>query len=492
MGYTTSARRARAAERYADRCGRWKTASDTSSGGQPYPFFLAHQFNLPPEQFTARWAVADWLVEWKYDGIRGAGGQARRQGLDVVARRGTGDRALSPEIEALGEALPDGTVLDGEILVWRDGRPSPLPLLQQRIGRKNLTKKLLPRRRWCFMAYDLLEQDGRTCAAAAARAPRGWKRCWRHRLPAVAGGDRRQLAATSPASASSRASGRRGLHAQAHGRRLRHRPHQGRGPVVEVEDRPMTIDCVLVYAQRGHGRRASVYTDYTFAVWNRRRDKEEAEAVLEAIARKEPAQPLQLVPFAKAYSGLTDEEFRQVDAIIRKTTIEKLRAGAQRQAEPGVRAGLRRHQPQQPAQERHRGALPAHAAHGATTSRWTRPAAGSLPFQREVWQAMAEGRSGMLHATTGSGKTYAVWLGHAGAAAAPPAMGARRRAAARCGSRRCARWPRRHRCKALPSRCALAPNWTIGLRTGDTQRRARARRTAACPPCWSPRRSRCR
>jgi DNA ligase-1 len=89
---------------------------------------------------------------------------------------------------------------------------------------------------------------------------------------------------------------------------------------------PMTADAVLVYAQAGHGRRASVYTDYTFAVWNRPPvDAAEAQAVLDAIARKEPAQPgaLQLVAFAKAYSGLTDEEFRKVDAVIRKTTLEK-------------------------------------------------------------------------------------------------------------------------------------------------------------------------
>jgi DNA ligase 1 len=89
---------------------------------------------------------------------------------------------------------------------------------------------------------------------------------------------------------------------------------------------PMTIDCVLVYAQAGHGRRASVYTDYTFAVWNRPpRDKQEADAVVDAIEKREPPKPdeLQLVAFAKAYSGLTDEEFRQVDGIIRKTTIEK-------------------------------------------------------------------------------------------------------------------------------------------------------------------------
>ena len=99
----------------------------------------------------------------------------------------------------------------------------------------------------------------------------------------------------------------------------------------------MAVDAILVYAQAGHGRRASVYTDYTFAVWNRPpADAAEAEAVLEAIARKEPAQPgaLQLVPFAKAYSGLTDEEFRQVDAIIRQSGRVRLAEG-----EVVVRAG---------------------------------------------------------------------------------------------------------------------------------------------------------
>ena len=88
----------------------------------------------------------------------------------------------------------------------------------------------------------------------------------------------------------------------------------------------MSVDCVLVYAQAGHGRRASVYTDYTFAVWNRTpRDAAEAEAAIAAIARKEPPrrEALQLVAFAKAYSGLTDEEFTQVDTVIRRTTLEK-------------------------------------------------------------------------------------------------------------------------------------------------------------------------
>ncbi len=89
---------------------------------------------------------------------------------------------------------------------------------------------------------------------------------------------------------------------------------------------PMTADAVLIYAQAGHGRRASVYTDYTFAVWSRApASVEEAQAVIDAIARREPAidGALQLVPFAKAYSGLTDEEFKRVDRAIRATTLEK-------------------------------------------------------------------------------------------------------------------------------------------------------------------------
>ena len=88
----------------------------------------------------------------------------------------------------------------------------------------------------------------------------------------------------------------------------------------------MTIDCVLIYAQTGHGRRASLYTDYTFAVWNRQPvDSQEAEAVVKAIEKREPARAggLQLTAFAKAYSGLTDEEFKLIDSVIRKTTLEK-------------------------------------------------------------------------------------------------------------------------------------------------------------------------
>ena len=161
---------------------------------------------------------------------------------------------------------------------------------------------------------------------------------------------------------------RRRLHAQAPGRALRHRPHQGpRRHWWKWKIDPLSVDCVLIYAQAGHGRRASVYTDYTFAVWNRA--PRDAGGGRGGRSRPSPGasrpQPsaLQLVPFAKAYSGLTDEEFRQVDAIIRETTLEKF--GPVRSVKPdaGVRAGLRGHQPQPAPQERHRRALSAHAAH---------------------------------------------------------------------------------------------------------------------------------
>lgn len=306
--------------------------------GQPYPFFLAHQLDAPPELFAARLGpVSQWQVEWKYDGIRGQ--VVRRGGRVWIWSRG--EELVTerfPEIEALAQALPDGTVLDGEILAWRDevdaetgeriGRPAPFSLLQQRIGRKNVTKKILAEAPVGFMAYDLLEQDGADLRAV----PQAQRRA---RLEALLAGTGFRLSPVETALSwldfarrreRSRELGVEGFMLK----RLDAAYGTGRtkaeGLWWKWKIDPMTIDCVLVYAQPGHGRRSSVHTDYTFAVWNRApAGKEEADAVLEAIARKEPPQAgaLQLVPFAKAYSGLTDEEFRRVDAIIRRTTIEK-------------------------------------------------------------------------------------------------------------------------------------------------------------------------
>jgi ATP-dependent DNA ligase len=326
-----------------------ETALVLQDEGQPYPFFLAHQLDMPPEVFAFRLGpVSDWQVEWKYDGIRGQ--VVKRSGKVWVWSRG--EELVTerfPEIEALARDLPDGTVLDGEIMVWKEqavdppgtfiGRPAPFSLLQQRIGRKTLTKKVLGDAPVTFMAYDLLE-EGRQDVRALPQSER------RARLEGVLQGTRFKLSPIETGASwlefakrreQSRELGVEGFMLK----RLDASYGTGRTKVEGLwwkwKIAPMTIDCVLVYAQTGHGRRASVYTDYTFAVWNRApASKAEVDAVLEAIARREPPQPgaLQLVAFAKAYSGLTDQEFRQVDAVIRKTTLEKF--GPVRSVKPSL------------------------------------------------------------------------------------------------------------------------------------------------------------
>lgn len=280
-------------------------------GGQPYPFFLAHPFNLALEQFDAALGPADgWLVEWKWDGIRAQ--LVKRDGQVSVWTRGeelVSDRY--PELQAMGQGLPDGTVLDGEILVWRDGRAQPFAELQQRIGRKTLSAKLLRELPVVLCVYDLLEQQGADLRAQ----PQHERRARLEQLvaafphpqlelsPLLRGADWADLARQRE---QARALGVEGMMLK----RLDAQYGVGRTKDVGVwwkwKIDPLSVDAVLIYAQRGHGRRASLYSDYTFAVWNGAQD--------------DPAR--QLVPFAKAYSGLTDAEMRAVDAVIRKTTIE--------------------------------------------------------------------------------------------------------------------------------------------------------------------------
>ncbi len=323
MGYTDARARPTAAafERLLSR-----DEGAAPEAGQPYPFFLAHALAAPPETLGP---LADWLVEWKYDGIRAQ--LVRRAGQAWIWSRG--EELVTerfPEIVERAQALPDGCVLDGEILVWREDAlaPSPFNLLQQRIGRKTLTKKVLAEAPVVFVAYDLLEDAGADQRALPQHARRV-------RLEALLAGGTLRLsprveAADWSACAGLRAAAReRGVE----GLMLKHREARygsGRtkseGTWWKWKVDPLAVDGVLVYAQAGHGRRAGVYTDYTFAVWNRApADAAEAQAVVEAIARREPAAPgaLQLVPFAKAYSGLTDAEFAEVDRVIRAHTLEK-------------------------------------------------------------------------------------------------------------------------------------------------------------------------
>ncbi len=310
-------------------------ASPLQDAGQPYPFFLAHPLQIAPAEFEAALgAPQDWLVEWKYDGIRAQ--LVRRAGQVWLWSRG--EELITerfPEVVAAAQALPDGTVLDGELLVWPAGaeQPSAFAALQPRINRKTVGKKLLNEAPVRFVAYDLLErehEDQRSVPHALRRA----------RLQGLLEGsegappglglsplvEATDWAAYAALRESARARGVEGFMLKA----LQGRYGVGRtkadGTWWKWKTDPLSVDAVLIYAQAGHGRRASVYTDYTFAVWNRPpQDAAEAQGVVEAIAARRPAVPgtLQLLPFAKAYSGLTDEEFAAVDRVIRASTLEK-------------------------------------------------------------------------------------------------------------------------------------------------------------------------
>jgi DNA ligase-1 len=277
-------------------------ASDTSDAdtSRPYPFYLAYPLEKAPADLGA---LTDWQVEWKWDGIRGQ--VIRRRGEVFIWSRGEElVTAKYPELAQAAAWLPDGTVLDGEILPWRDDRPLPFGELQRRIGRKTVGKKLRQEVPVAFLAYDLLERDGRDQRHRAL----GQRRMrLLDILDTLAG---RALIASPLVEAASwealeaqhAESRRRGVEGFVLKRRTsRYGVGRKRGDWWKWKVDPFTVDAVLIYAQRGHGRRAGLYTDYTFAV----------------------RQGEQLVPFAKAYSGLSDAEFREVDRFIRQNTRER-------------------------------------------------------------------------------------------------------------------------------------------------------------------------
>ena len=283
-----------------------------AASGQPYPFFLAHPLQVPVEQLGDR---ADWQVEWKWDGIRAQ--FIRRAGESWLWSRG--EDLLNgrfPELDAMHASLPDQTVLDGEIVVWRGGRVQPFAELQKRIGRTAVTKKILADLPVALLAYDLLEIDGADC-----RAWPQWQR--RARLEQVVAQASSPALRLSPLVDAPDWSALAALRHESRARGVEGfmlKQREGRYGAGRTKDvgtwwkwkiDPYTVDAVLIYAQSGHGRRANLYTDYTFAVW----DGEAGSTADGANARR-------LVPFAKAYSGLSDEEMRAVDALIRKTTIE--------------------------------------------------------------------------------------------------------------------------------------------------------------------------
>jgi DNA ligase-1 len=306
-------------------------------GGQPYPFFLAHALQQPVDQFESLIGpVENWQVEWKWDGIRAQ--LVKREGRLWIWSRGeelVTDRF--PELHSLEQSLPDGTVIDGEIVVWKvphvaatdaesfalaaaDAAPSaqsqpsvqPFALLQQRIGRKTLGKKILEEVPVVVLAYDLLEWQGHDWRSRPQHERRAQldsvvESCNSPVLlpsPVVTGKDWLDLSQQREAS---RSLGVEGMMLKARDALYGVGRTKDTGVWWKWKVDPFSVDAVLIYAQRGHGRRASLYSDYTFAVW---------DGPPESSQRT-------LVPFAKAYSGLTDEEMRKVDAIVRKTTVEK-------------------------------------------------------------------------------------------------------------------------------------------------------------------------
>ena len=300
-------------------------ASENSSelnqktSGQPYPFFLAHPFNPPLDQFDAvLGSPANWIFEWKWDGIRAQ--LVRRAGQVWLWSRGEElitDRF--PELATMGEALPDGTVIDGEIVVWRKdvqlpedpGKVQAFADLQKRIGRKTIGAKLLRDVPVVLLAYDILEFKGEDVRTRPQLERRALLDELIAQMPHPQLLPSPLLHGDTWAELSSQREAARSLGVE--GMMLKSKNAQygvGRTKDVGVwwkwKIDPLSIDAVLIYAQRGHGRRASLYSDYTFAVWDGPPDQPERK----------------LVPFAKAYSGLTDAEMGRVDAVIRKTTLE--------------------------------------------------------------------------------------------------------------------------------------------------------------------------
>jgi DNA ligase-1 len=275
--------------------------TEAPAQSSPYPFFLAYPLESELEDLGA---ANEWQAEWKWDGIRAQ--LIRRNGATYIWSRG--DDLLTerfPELVEAAEWLPDGTVIDGEILPWRDDRPLPFAQLQRRIGRKNLTPKIRAEVPVSLVVYDLLELKGED----VREHPMSWRRAQLAQLLQSANAESRFL--LSPLAAAStwdeiRAAKDKARELGSEGLMLKRldSPYgvgRRKGGWWKWKLDPYSIDAVMVYAQPGHGRRALLHTDYTFAV----RDGET------------------LVPFAKAYSGLTDIEIREMDAWIRRNTVEK-------------------------------------------------------------------------------------------------------------------------------------------------------------------------
>ena len=282
------------------------TSTDTRDAeiSKPYPFFLAHPLEADPATLGE---PIDWQAEWKWDGIRAQ--VIRRAGETFIWSRGedlTTDRF--PELVELARHLPDGTVIDGEIVGFREDQVMPFAALQRRIGRKQLGKKILSDVPVTLIAFDLLELDGSDCRHEPLSERRAQLEQVINTANTTIEGVGFLLSSAHHFSSWEELATLRQTSRENHAegimlKRLTspYRVGRPRGDWWKWKIEPYTVDAVLIYAQRGSGKRASLYTDYTFGVWD----------------------DDQLVPFAKAYSGLTDAEIRQVDRFVRQNTLER-------------------------------------------------------------------------------------------------------------------------------------------------------------------------
>ncbi len=274
--------------------------SSSYDDSKPYPFYLAYPLDLP---FTDLGHINDWQLERKYDGIRGQI-IVRNNKVHTWSR---GEELMTDkfiEFDELKNILPHGTVIDGELLPFKDGKIQSFNVMQKRIGKKNVTKKDLADVPLCMICYDILEYNGEDIRSKSLQKRRTL-------LEEVITNANTELLKLSPILVTDSWDKVDDLRTKSkqlgcEGLMLKHKDSiyetgRRRGKWWKWKVDPYTVDAVLIYAQSGHGRRANLYTDYTFAIW----DKE------------------QLVPFTKAYSGLTDKELLEVDHWIKKNTIDK-------------------------------------------------------------------------------------------------------------------------------------------------------------------------
>jgi len=283
----------------------------TTDYSKPYPFYLAYAIE---DEVNTLGEPNEWQAEWKWDGIRGQIIK-RNHELFVWSR---GEELMTekfPEYHALKNHLPNGVVLDGEIIPYKsqsassygggvEGAPLPFALLQTRIGRKNVTKKQLTEAPITFFAYDLLEYEGNDIRETLLVERRTLlekivKEINHPALllsPVISFTTWAELTALR---GQSRNLGSEGIMLKR--KDSIYQVGRKRGDWWKWKIDPLVIDAVMIYAQKGHGRRSSLYTDYTFAV----KDGDK------------------LVGFTKAYSGLTDKEFAQVDNFVKRNSLEK-------------------------------------------------------------------------------------------------------------------------------------------------------------------------